>query len=147
MVSVDTHILFYAFHKGSALNVPARSFLESHIGDSTFAICDIVIDELQALLGCPAFAERLPAEEPARYIIAFLYHASHWCSIGGWGPVEEAFWQWAARTEFDFRRLHEARLALLLRGAGVTEFATRFPQDYQNFGFKRVWDPLVTPSP
>lgn len=47
-------------------------------------------------------------------------------------------------TENVRRRLFDARLALTLRHRGVHEFATRNVNDFSDFGFSRVWDPLTS---
>ena len=43
---------------------------------------------------------------------------------------------------FARRRIIDARLALTLRAAGVTDLATRNIKDFTDFGFNRVWDPF-----
>ena len=54
-------------------------------------------------------------------------------------------WRYAAAPEFARRRIIDARLALTLRTAGVTEFATCNLKDFADFGFDRVWNPLQAP--
>jgi len=60
-------------------------------------------------------------------------------------PVMGEVWRYAAAEVFARRRIIDARLALTLRAAGVTEFATCNVKDFADFGFDRVWDPLQTP--
>ena len=49
---------------------------------------------------------------------------------------------WTGEPAFARRRIIDARLALTIRAAGVTEFATRNVRDYKDFGFDRIRDPL-----
>ena len=57
-------------------------------------------------------------------------------------PVMPEVWRLAAKEDFPFRRIIDARLALTLRHHGVTEFATSNVKDFDGFGFSRVWDPV-----
>lgn len=41
------------------------------------------------------------------------------------------------------RRAYDWRVALTLTQQGVTEFATVNTKDFQDFGFTRVWNPLI----
>ena len=57
-------------------------------------------------------------------------------------PVMGEVWRHAAAPVFARRRIIDARLALTLRAAGVTNLATRNVKDFTDFGFDRVWDPF-----
>ena len=57
--------------------------------------------------------------------------------------VSVKLWQWASATRVGFRRIIDARLGLTLRHHGVTQLATVNTKDFQEFGFQRVWNPLV----
>jgi len=46
-------------------------------------------------------------------------------------------------VQFARRRLFDTRTALSLRHHGVTEFATANVKDFGDFGFTRVWNPLL----
>jgi hypothetical protein len=52
-------------------------------------------------------------------------------------------WPLAGERNFTIRRIIDARLALTLRHFGVTEFATANGKDFADFGFDRVWNPLL----
>lgn len=58
-------------------------------------------------------------------------------------PLHESLWRMARSRDFAFRRLYDARSALTMIGQGVTEFATTNVKDYQGFGFRKVWNPLM----
>jgi uncharacterized protein len=66
-----------------------------------------------------------------------------------WGLIENApvmndVWVLAATPGVARRRLFDARLALTLRHHGVAEFATRNVNDFHDFGFSRVSDPITS---
>ena len=52
-------------------------------------------------------------------------------------------WRLAADKDFAFRRIIDCRLALTLKHHGVKEFATTNIRDFEDFGFSRVWNPLL----
>ena len=57
--------------------------------------------------------------------------------------LSDQLWRRAAQPNFPRKAIYDARLALTLRHFGVKQFATRNTKDFQDFGFERVWDPLV----
>jgi uncharacterized protein len=57
--------------------------------------------------------------------------------------VMDDVWSLAGSKNFSRRRIFDARLALTLRHAGVTHFATANVKDFQGLGFEKVWNPLV----
>ena len=54
-----------------------------------------------------------------------------------------AVWRLAAKKDFAFRRIIDARLALTLRHHGVIDFATSNVKDFDGFGFEKVFNPLI----
>jgi len=55
----------------------------------------------------------------------------------------ERVWEAAIAADVARRRIIDARLALTLRAAGVTEFATRNTAHFAGFGLEPAFDPLV----
>ncbi len=53
-------------------------------------------------------------------------------------------WKHAGTRDFARRRIYDIRTALSLIAFGVTDFATLNLKDFQNLGFKTVWNPLST---
>jgi hypothetical protein len=47
--------------------------------------------------------------------------------------LHDELWGLASQSAFAFRRIFDARLALVLRAHGVTEFATANVKDFQGF--------------
>jgi hypothetical protein len=56
--------------------------------------------------------------------------------------LHDDLWRRAADPGFARRRIYDARTALSLTTFGVTDFATLHLKDFQDFGFRRVWNPL-----
>jgi predicted nucleic acid-binding protein len=148
MVSVDTNILFHACLEASHLQAKARAFLSSHAADKQFFVHDMVLEELRALVCNPAVVERPLPLEQAKDLCRRLRenHPGRPAGSSREGVAVRKFWWLVANPKLGFKRVYEARLALILRRAGVTEFATRNVNDFQDFGFTRVWDPLATES-
>jgi len=59
-------------------------------------------------------------------------------------PLHDTLWEKARQKGFAFRRLYDARSALTMTAQGVTAFATANVKDYEGFGFRKVWNPLIS---
>ena len=57
-------------------------------------------------------------------------------------PVMPEVCRLATRTDFAFRPIIDARLALTLRHHGVTEFAALNAKGLEGFVFTQVWNPV-----
>lgn len=144
-LSVDTNILVYALNRDSDVHEPARSFLESLAPRTDVVIAELTLVELYLLIRNPAvFPNPYPAPQAVEACRAFGRN-SNW-RIVECRPVMERVWAVASEPDFARRRIIDARLALTLRAAGVTEFATRNTADFAGFGFERLFDPLDTPT-
>jgi toxin-antitoxin system PIN domain toxin len=146
MISCDTNILFAVLDSDSSHHSAAVAFLNSLKDSDQFGLCELVLVELYGLLRNPTVSKRPQnAPEAARVIHHFRSHP-RWLVLdypGIQSDVMRQLWELAAKADFPYRRIYDARLALTLRYHGVTEFATRNAKDFQGFGFKRVWNPLV----
>ena len=49
----------------------------------------------------------------------------------------------AAQPGLARRRIYDNRTALTLRAFGITEFATANAKDFEEFGFAKVWNPVL----
>ena len=145
MISCDTNVLFPALNRNAPSHARARSFLESCADRSDFCLCEQVLMELYCLLRNPTICQMpLPADKAAD-TIGQLRANPCWRIVDivpGHGIMDQV-WQHAATRSFAYRRLFDARLALVLRHHGVSDFATRNGTDFRDFGFDRVWDPLA----
>lgn len=87
----------------------------------------------------------LDAAEAVQVIDQYRKHP-HW-RILGFSPdsqsLHDELWKIMATPRIAYRRIYDARLALTLRHFGVTEFATANEKDFRDFGFKKVWNPLL----
>ena len=142
-LSVDTNIFVYALNRNSDVYEPARSFLESLASRTDVVIAELTFVELYLLIRNPAiFPNPYPAPQAVEACRA-LHRNPNW-RIVECRPVMKRVWDAASKPDFARRRIIDARLALTLRAAGVTELATRNTVDFAGFGFERVFDPLGT---
>lgn len=144
-LAFDTNLLFYAVNADSPFHTAANRFLDSIRADDGVVLSELVLIELYRLLRNPVINERpLTAAAAAEVIEAYRRHP-HWLLVAF--PVEQRrlhdrLWQAAARPEFPYRRVYDTRLGLSLVQQGVTELATVNVKDFQELGFRRVWNPL-----
>jgi toxin-antitoxin system PIN domain toxin len=143
MIAADTNILIHAAHARSANCGKAREFLESQAESSAFVLCELNLVELYMALRNPAVFSRPLSAAKAHDYCQELKSNRNWQVVDYTPEVGRALWAWAARTKSGFRKIIDARIALTLRHHGVTEFATANVRDFQEFGFERVWNPLV----
>lgn len=140
-LSVDTNIFVYALNRNSDVHEPARSFLESLASRTDVVIAELTLVELYLLIRNPTiFPNPYPASQAVEACRAFGRNP-HW-RIVECRPVMERVWDVAGAPRFARRRIIDARLALTLRAAGVSEFATRNTVHFAGLGFERVFDPL-----
>lgn len=142
MLSVDTNLLLYAQNQDCSEHQAAVAFLIECADRDDVALCELVLMELYQLLRNPAVVTRpLDAPEAAEVCQTFRRNR-RWALIEN-APVMNDVWALAATPGIARRRLFDARLALTLRHHGVDEFATRNVNDFHDFGFSRVWDPIA----
>jgi len=142
MISVDTNLLVYAQDARSPRHGGARAFLISHAGNRHFALSEFVLVELYCVLRSPAVLAR-PLDSVRAVDIVQRYRGNPlWSIIDYPVPVMSHVWERADDPGFARRRIFDVRLALSLRAAGVTQFATVNTADFADLGFDRVWNPL-----
>jgi toxin-antitoxin system PIN domain toxin len=150
VISLDSNLLLYAY----ALNLPeharAREFVESLAAREDVAISEFVLVEFYRLLRLPVLhAHPLSAAQAARVIQTYRRHP-RWSVVGfpegNSSGIHAELWRLAAHPGFAYRRIFDARLALVLRHHGITDFATANVKDFEGFGFARVWNPLEAQS-
>ena len=145
-LAFDTNVLFYAVNTDSPFHGAASRFLGSLQTDEGVVLSELVLIELYRLLRNPVINERpLTAGAAAEVIETYRRHP-HWLLVAL--PLEQRrfhdrLWQVAARRQFPSRRVYDARLGLSLVQQGVSELATANVKDFQDLGFRKVWNPLV----
>ncbi len=145
MISFDTNLAVYAANSSLAEHTPARRFLESLSTRDDVVICELMLVELYLKLRNPRiFPKPLAAPGAVAWCDRFRDHP-RWMLVDS-APVMPEVWRLAARMDFAFRRILDARLAFTLRHHGVTEFATSNIKDFEGLGFVRVWNPLEGPG-
>lgn len=147
MTALDTNLLLYAYSAAAPEHPAAHAFLASLAPRDDVALSEFILAEFYLQLRNPAIFPEPLAAAPAAHVIQAYRHHPRWRILGC--PADslaahEALWQHAAAPQFARRRLFDARTALGLRQHGVTEFATANVQDFEGFGFTRVWNPLTS---
>lgn len=140
----DTNLLFYAVNEDSPFHAAAAAFISS-MDTEDVVISELVLVELYRLLrDTIVCAQPMSAQGAADVIQNFRRHP-RWRLVAL--PAEQRelhdrLWQMAAEYGFSYRRIYDARLALSLMRQGVTDFATVNLRDFQDMGFRRIWNPL-----
>lgn len=145
MISLDANLLLYGINTASPCHASARAFLEGLALREDVGVAEFVLAEFYTLLRNPAVLTAPLAPSEAVAVIQTYRRHPRWAILGF--PAEsvalhDELWRLAAQGNFARRRIYDARLALMLRQQGITEFATANTKDFQGFGFKRVWNPL-----
>ena len=145
MTSIDTNVLLYSLNPASVWHQAAVRFLRGHMGNPSvrIALADYVLVELYVLLRNPAVMAKPLSAKAARDVVTAYWSIPNVMRIEH-ATVMDEVWKLAAGREFARRRIFDARLALTLRGSGVTRFATSNVKDFQGLGFELVWNPLAT---
>lgn len=145
MISIDANILLYSYAVDSPFHVPAKSFLEELSNREGVALSEFILTEFYLLLRNPAVLRNpLDASAAAAVISSYRKHP-HWKTLGlppRSRELHDELWKHAANPDFARRRIYDTRTALSLTAFGVTDFATLNLKDFQNLGFKKVWNPL-----
>lgn len=147
MISIDANILLYSYCAESPFHAAAKAFLEELSGSEHVTLSEFILTEFYLLLRNPAVLVRpLEAPQAAEVISSFRKHPN-WKTVG-FSPrsreLHDELWKRAAEPGFARRRIYDARTALGLRAFGVTDFATPNLKHFQDFGFRKVWNPLTT---
>ena len=149
MIACDTNILFPALEASHPDHRKARAWLESMVGNESFALCELVLTEVYTLLRNAAICAKPLSAAAAVALIENLCGNPAWLVLDHPGPgLMDKVWEVARQTESARRtesaqRIYDIRLALTLRHAGVRSFATANIRDFRSFGFEKVWNPLA----
>ena len=142
MLSIDTNIIVYALNSDVTEHNAARSFLIDIGERQDVIISEQVLVEVYLLIRNQSVFEKPCNPSDAVEVCEAFRSNPNW-KIVDCKPVMDDVWQHASEPAFPRRRIIDARLAITLRAAGVTDFATSNTKDFLNFGFNRVWNPLV----
>ena len=145
MISFDTNILFFAYAEDRPEHSMAKSFLDGHLRAEDVVLSEFVLIEFYRLLRNPAILTKSLSPGEAVKVVETWRSHPRWRIVGfpdNSRQVHDELWNHAGRASFATRRIFDARLALILRQFGVTEFATANVKDFEGFGFTKVWNPL-----
>ena len=144
MLSADTNLFLYAANPDCPQHAAASEFFREHSGDGNeFVLCELVLIEMYMQLRNPAILRAPLSATAAADFCGRLRANPAWQLVDYEPAVSERLWRWASSTRSAFRRVIDARLAMTLQHHGVTEFATANVRDFQEFGFKRLWNPIA----
>lgn len=142
MIAIDTNVLIYARVASAPWHAQAVSFLQSLADDPGVVMAELVLVEFYLALRNPAVLD--PPLDAAAAAVECQFFRQHprWALVEN-ADVMDAVWGEAAKPGFARRRIIDVRLARTLLSHGVTDFATANVRDFQDLGFRRVWNPLV----
>lgn len=142
MIGIDTNILAYARLSDSPWHVSAVKFLEALGDNPDVVISEHVLVELYLLLRNEKILS--PPLSPAEAVreCSFLREHPRWRLVDS-ADVMGDVWKEAMCDGFPRRRIIDVRLAKSLLAHGVTDFATANTKDFENLGFRKVWNPLI----
>jgi uncharacterized protein len=143
MISIDTNVLLHSLNPDSAGHELAVRFLQENLGVSSVrvALTDYVLVELYVLLRNPAVMAKALSAKAARDLVTAYWDVPNVQRIENANVMDEV-WKLAGSEDFARLQIFDARLALTLRQAGVTHFATANVKDFRGMGFTKVWNPL-----
>jgi uncharacterized protein len=143
MIGIDTNILLYSLNPSSKFHVPAVQFLNQCLGDRTrhIAIADYVLVELYNNLRNQVVMRHPLTPRKATEIVKSYWQFQNVSRIE-YAPVMDKVWEYASGTQFARRRIFDVRLALTLQYHGVDEFVTANVKDFEQLGFRSVWNPV-----
>lgn len=145
MISFDTNIAVYALNRTMLEHGRAYEFLAGLADHEAVVVSEQVLVELYLLIRNPSvFAN--PYSPMDAVTVSQRYRTNPRWRLVECEDVMGDVWKRACKPGFARRRIIDARLALTLRRAGVTEFATGNVKAFQDFGFERVWDPTAEPD-
>jgi len=106
------------------------------------AVCELALVELYLKLRNERIFPKPLTAARAVAVCQFYRNNRSWMLIES-APIMSAVWEHAAQHRFLFRRIIDVRLALTLRGHGVTEFATSNVRDFKTMGFEKLGIPSM----
>jgi uncharacterized protein len=143
--SGDTNLLLYAMNRGCAEHAAAKAWLDAALASPReWIFADQVLFELYRLLRHPkVMAKPLSAKAAVAQIEWFreetgFLHCGY--EVARWGGVLAAL---QAQENRSGLLVHDAVLAETLRAQGVTRFYTRNADDFVDFEFFEVVNPLA----
>lgn len=145
MLSADTNLFLYAANPDSPHHQAATGFFATcSDGTKEFATCELVLLEIYMQLRNPSIMRNPLGGHDAAVFCNYLRSHPRWQHVDYEPAVSKALWQWTLSSTSGLRRIIDARLALTLKHHGVREFATANAKHFEEFGFDRVWNPLIS---
>jgi len=141
VIAIDTNLFIYAQVRGGPFHDASAEFLQEMSERSDVVLAELVLVELYLALRNPAIVDpALDAPTAGAQCEAFRRHP-RWRLVEN-AEVMQGVWSAAVQPGFARRRIIDVRLAQTLQAHGVTDFATVNTKDFNDLGFRRVWNPL-----
>ena len=141
MIGIDTNIFAYARISSAPMHKAAVAFLNSIAECPDVVVSELVLTEFYLLLRNEKILKTpLSASEAVAECQIFRSHP-RWQLVDS-AEVMKEVWPIAASEGFARRRIFDVRLAKTLLANGVKEFATANVRDFEDLGFRKVWNPL-----
>lgn len=141
MISFDANVIVHSLNTAMPDHERARTFLLQMSDRVDVTIAEYVLVEVYLLIRNPAVFPHPFSARDATDVCEGYRKNPRWRLVECL-PVMDEVWRYAAAPTFARRKIIDARLAITLKAAGVTEFATSNVRHFEEFGFDRVWDPL-----
>ena len=145
MISFDANILLYALNEDSPWQKRSMQFLLDLSKRQDVVVSELILVELYTLLRNPIILKKpFDAEEAVEIVNAYRNHPN-WALVGfdaDSKKIHQILWKLVKQKNFARRRIYDVRFALFLQHQGVNEFATVNVKDFQDLGFKKLWNPI-----
>ncbi len=145
-ISIDSNILLPAIENQNPLHGRASEFVGEMHRRNDVVVSELMLVELYGLLRNPTVLPRQMSPAEAVAAIESFRNHPRWQVVSlpaGTRGLHDDLSVRLAERDFARRRVYDLRLALSLVQQGVAEFATANLRDFQDVGFRRVWNPLV----
>lgn len=146
MISFDTNVAFAAMERSHPNYAPAQEFVTSLAARDDVVISEFVLAELYGLLRTRMLTENPLSPAQAVATCQLFRSNARWQLVAlpqDSRQFHDRLWEKLAEPNVARRRAYDIRIGLSLIAHGVDEFATANVRDFQDLGFKRVWNPLV----
>ena len=145
MKSLDTNILLYSINSDCPEYLLCRQLVDKALQEKeSWIVADQVWFELYRLLRNPVVLQNPLTASQAAETIDWYREKSGWLKCA-WEPdmMKELYSHWKEEP-FAARKSLDAILAVTLKAHGVKKFYTRNNNDFDNFKFFTVINPLVS---
>lgn len=140
--SCDTNIFLYYLDKTCPEHDAASAYMNEAAENREFIISDFVLTELFVLLQNSKIFKNPLTHTQAGKICGELRFNPNWQILEYSNGTMDEVWERVQHGQIKKWQIYDIRLGLMLRKAGVTEFATRNTRDFKSIGFEKLINPI-----